>query len=180
MKKKLSKVLLFVCCAVVVGLWLWSRFAGSSEHEKDVSKRVTNCVIRLNGQEAATHSFAMDEPITMTGEMKLVAPTEDKVPFYFANLVALDHPKVKDIIANSAFLEAKIQGDVSTFTGQMKAPKRAGSYELRLCFADTGSNSRVIETINEALSKVGLSGFGNRRIRRFYRVPVTVRPDDSL
>ena len=115
----------------------------------------------------------------MTGEMKLVAPTEDKVPFYIANLVALDHPKVKDIIANSAFLEAKIQGDVSIFTGQMKAPKRARTYELRLCFAYLG-NSRMIEIVNETLSKVGLSGFGNRRIRRFYRVPVTVRPDDSL
>ena len=179
MKKKLSKVLLFVCCAVVVGLWLWSRFAGSSENEKDVSNRVTNCVIRLNGQEAATHSFAMGEPITMTGEMKLVAPTEDKVPLYFANLVALDHPKVKDIIADSAILHATIQGDFSTFTGQLKGQKRAGSYELRLCFADMG-NSRMIETINETLSKVGLSGLGNRKLRRFYRVPVTVRPDDSL
>lgn len=158
----MKKIILLVGCAIAAGLWLQSRPTVSSAPEIDATKRVTDCVVRLNGQDAITHSFALGEKIDVTGEMKIVLPTADLRPIYIAFLVVLDHPKIKDVVAQSASLEATIQGDFSKFKGTLKAPKRPGNYELRLFFVDSHNELQGMDPI-----------------RRFYRVPVTVRPNVS-
>ena len=154
----MKKILLLVCGAIVVGLWLQSRPPVRPEQVVDATSRVANVVVRLNGQDTKTPFFAMGEKIEVTGEMQIVRPSDDLQPLYVAFLVALDHPKAKDIVADSGGLQATIQGDSSRFAGRLKAPKRVGSYELRVFFMDSHEELQAMDPI-----------------RLFYRVPVTVR-----
>lgn len=154
----MKKILLLVGCAVVVVIWLLSRPIVRPNPVADATSRVANCVIRLNGQVAVPFSFAMGEQIEISGEMQIVRPSDDLIPQYIAFLVALDHPKAKDIIADSGILLANVQGNFSKFNGHLKAPKRVGSYELRVFFMDSHQELQAMDPI-----------------RLFYRVPVTVK-----
>ena len=155
----MKKILLLVAVAVavVIGIWLLSRPAVRSDPVADATSRIAKCVIRLNGQVATRFTFAMGDQIEISGEMQIVRPSDDLIPEYVAFLVALDHPKAKDIIADSGFLRAKVQDNFSTFKGHLKTPKRVGSYELRVFFMDSHEELQAMDPI-----------------RLFYRVPVTV------
>ncbi len=155
----MKKILLLFCGAViVVVICLLSRPEVQHKLVADATSRVANCVVRLNGQVAGPFSFAMGEQIDIAGEMKIVKPSDDLIPQYIAFLVALDHPKAKDIIADSGILRANVQGNFSKFNGHLKAPKRVGSYELRVFFMDSHQELQAMDPI-----------------RLFYRVPVTVK-----
>ena len=154
----MKRFLPLVGCAVVIIIWLLSRPLVRPKPVADAKSRVENCVVQLNGQAAGTFSFAMGEQIVIAGEMKIVQPSDDLIPQYVAFLVALDHPKAKDIVADSGILPANVQGNFSKFNGHLKAPKRVGSYELRVFFMDSHQELQAMDPI-----------------RLFYRVPVTVK-----
>ena len=156
----MKKVLLLVggaVVAVVVVVWLLSRPVVQTKPVADATSRVANCVIRLNGQAAEVFSFLMGEKIEISGEMQIVRPSDDLEPRYIAALIALDH-KVKDICADSGLLPANIRDNFSKFSGHLKAPKRVGSYEIRIFFLDSHQELQALDPS-----------------RLFYRVPVTVK-----
>lgn len=157
----MKRKLLSVCGVVIVVscvIWLLSRPAVRHDQVAGATSRVANLVIRLNGQAAGPFTFAMGEKIEVSGEMQIVQPSDDLRPQYIAFLVALDHPKAKDIVADSGFLFANVQNNASAFSGHLKTPQRVGSYELRVFFLDSHQELQAMDPV-----------------RLFYRVPVTVK-----
>lgn len=175
----MTKMLLFVSGAIVIGFALQSCSSTRREPEIDATHRVANCTVLLNGKSAESHPFTMSEQIALSGEMEIVGspepavakqespvigaaetvrPADEPESRYMAFLVALDH-RVKDVVADSGVLQASVQNGSSKYTGRLKAPKRAGRYELRLFFIDSRHELQAMDPV-----------------RLFFRIPVTVTP----
>ena len=109
----------------------------------------------------------MGEQIAITGEMQIVRPTSDLEPRYMAYLVVLGHP-IKDLIADSGVLQATNHEGRSRFEGSLRAPKRAGDYELRLCLMQSRDGSEPFMGLVPKPDAMD-------PLRVFYRQKVTVK-----
>lgn len=157
----MKKTGIMVGIAVVLGIVSFcfrSPNVRDDSAKPDGTTRVANCVIDVNGKNSASHMFGQGEQIEVSGTMDIIHPPEETLPAYVAFLVALDHPKAKDVVADSGFLFATLKDSHSTFKGQLKTPKRPGKYELRVFFQDTNTELQAMDPS-----------------RQFYRVPVTVK-----
>ena len=160
----MKKTVLVVCGAMVAGLCLLWMVA---DHRLPATSRVANCVVRLNDEVNSTPSFVMGERFAITGEMQIVRPTDDLEPRYIAYLVVLGSP-IKDLVADSGGLQATNRDGHSRFEGSLRAPKRTGDYELRLCLMQSRDGSE---------SFMGLVPKPDAMdpMRVFYRQKVTVK-----
>ena len=157
----MKKTVMLVILAIVLGVaisFLRKPDGRNDQPTADATNRVANCVIELNGKRNVPPLFSQGEQIDIRGEMDIVDPPDDLLPTYVAFLVALDHPKAKDVIADSGFLQVTMRESRSVFNGRLKAPRRAGSYELRVFFQDSRAELQAMDPI-----------------RLFYRIGVTVK-----